>query len=506
MANYEQLMDAARRADGAGDTHAAKRFLQLAKEQKTPKGVGQVIKENLLGDDDPTTQNFGEKVGTFLNNAGESLTLGLVGDEAAAATDAALGRGGYDERLQHYRGQQEQFAKENRASSIVSELAPAAIPGLGAFSALRTGSGVLRAAKAGGVAAVSGGVYGFMEGEGDFTSRRKNAVEGAKWSGAFGVGVPLVGRMMGTVARRAMRGRKVREMVKSAPSLEELRTKASAIFERADAQANLDRRALTKAAPAMQDRAIRQGMDDVLTPQASRANDRIMDAATDPRAEMGFRDLDILRRQAQVPAGNASNRVEAAIGSQMVEGLDDVLRQAAPDTASEVDLARRMWGQLRRTELIDDAVYRAQNAASGFENGIRVQVRRILNNPKQRRLFGDEEVKAMEAVVQGTSASNALKKAGKFGVGQGAQSNGLMAMLALKEFGIAAPVIGTAVQRLGERATVKNAEIARALVASGAQIQDPLLEAARRHAIDDLLTKMAGRGGEAVSSLSPNEP
>ncbi|WP_299949070.1 hypothetical protein [uncultured Ruegeria sp.] len=502
MATYEELMGAARKADSAGDAHAAKRFLQLAKESAPkPKSTMQTIKDNIFGDNDPSTMNLGEKIGTALNMAGESLTLGLVGDEASAAVESVLPGVDYEERRDHYRGQQEQFKEEHPVAGIASELAPAAIPGLGTFSVLKTGSGLLRTAKAGGVAALSGGTYAFNEGEGSFEDRKSQGLKGAAFSGGFGIGVPIVGSLMGNIARRAARGRKIKQMMKSAPSLEELRTKADELFKKADRVTNMDRKALTEAAPGIQDRALRKGMDEVLTPQSSRTVDRVMDAATDPNPNMGFRDLDVLRRQAQIPAGNVSNRVESSVGGRLVNDIDDVLKTAAPDTGSEVEMARKMWGQLRRSEVIDEAMYRAGRSASGYENGIRNEVRSILKNPKKRKMFSEDEIKALEAVSDGTGVSNALKKAGKVGIGQGAQSNGLMAMLALKEFGLAVPVIGSAMQKLGEKATQRNAEIARALVTSGAQISDPILEAARRHAIDTLLTRMAGRGGANAATV-----
>jgi len=71
------------------------------------KGLGHRIAENLIGDDDPTTQNIGERIGTALNMAGEAMTFGLIGDEASAAVAGAIPGGrDYSERLAFERQQQ----------------------------------------------------------------------------------------------------------------------------------------------------------------------------------------------------------------------------------------------------------------------------------------------------------------------------------------------------------------------------------------------------------------
>src|SRR5690606_27658981 len=59
--------------------------------------AGRTVWENIVGDDDPTTQNLGEKIGSAIHTGIEAATFGLIGDEANAAVDAAIGRGPYDE-------------------------------------------------------------------------------------------------------------------------------------------------------------------------------------------------------------------------------------------------------------------------------------------------------------------------------------------------------------------------------------------------------------------------
>ena len=116
---------------------AAAAVSQMGQDQKP---WGQVLKENLFGDDDPRKQNFGEKVGSFLNKAGESLTLGLVGDEASAAIESILPGTNYDDRLEHYRGQERAFEEAHPVAALGAELVPLAVPGVGAASLAAKGA------------------------------------------------------------------------------------------------------------------------------------------------------------------------------------------------------------------------------------------------------------------------------------------------------------------------------------------------------------------------------
>ena len=50
----------------------------------TDRGVMATIKDNVIGVDDGV-QSYGESLGTWLNRAGDTATLGVVGDEASAA-------------------------------------------------------------------------------------------------------------------------------------------------------------------------------------------------------------------------------------------------------------------------------------------------------------------------------------------------------------------------------------------------------------------------------------
>ena len=116
---------------------------------------------------------------------------------------------------------------------------------------------------------------------------------------------------------------------------------------------------------------------------------------------------------------------------------------------------------------------KASNTASGLENGLRIQFRKILDSKRNSRNFSKKEKAAMERVVQGDFTANTLKKIGGLSFGSGQQRSPLTALGGIAVGGeiaggfgaIAAPVIGRISQGFAANRTKKAANIARALVA-----------------------------------------
>ena len=443
------------------------------------------------------------KADAWLHGATQGATFGF-GDEMAAGLMSMSPNMTYDQALGQVRGSLGQAREDQPRAALASEvLGSLAVPA-GAMGATANGGLAARTAIGMGIGSAQGGLYGFGTGEGGFDERRNKAANDAVLGGVIGGAIPgatalgsaLVNKLLGRSSKAAT--------VASAPALDDLRNQATAIFSRADQATSLPRQPLTSAFQGMADDAARQGLDDILTPQSARALSRIEDAATAPSQTIGFRDLDILRRQAGIPAANRADKVEAAIGSRLVEGIDDVIESASPQLGGDVSVARDMWGRLRRTEMIDEAMRRAGNAASGVENGLRSQFRAILNDPRRLRGLSKAEISAMERVVKGGAVGNALKKIGKLGAGSAQQSNmlgaglgaGAGAAVAGPIGAFAVPIVGGIAQKAGERSTQKAAEFARALVASGGR------QATAQKAISPLqqlfLEQMLQQGRQAV--------
>ena len=443
------------------------------------------------------------------------LTRGVLmgwDDEMAGGLRSILPGGGtYEEERDRYRME----ADADRTAHPVIGGASALAGGIGTgviggapAAAATAGRGLLARLIAGGAV---GSAEGALMGAGDDHEgdRTDGARAGAMLGAAVGgVAVPIAGAVGKGVQALTPTARQGRAAIRNAPSPTDLRSQADAIFDRADQVTGLDRSVLTGAAPGIVDRAERLGMDHVLTPQSHRAAERLTDEATLPNPNVSFRDLDILRRQSQVPA-SSKVPTEAAIGSHLVGSMDDVIATADPRLGKEVADAREMWGRMRRTEQLDAAMARAENQASGAENGLRNQFRSILNDPRKRSGYSAAEIAAMERVVRGDFATNAMRFIGTMGAPVDQGRNFLGAMLSSGAgFGvggpvgaIAAPAAGTVAKLLAEKMTRSAAQTARNTAAAGqSAVPAPQeLSAVQRAILEAMMRQPQQRAGLTIS-------
>lgn len=182
-----------------------------AAAKRKRKGLGTRIWENLAGDNDPTTQNTGERIGSLINMGVETMTMGLAGDEANAAlagVGAALVPGGrgfseaYDERLAFERGQQAIAEDEAPGASLAAKVTGAVLPAL----FMKNPQTVMGAA---GMGAGMGGATGFMEGEGGIVNRVKEGGAGLVLGGVLGGAAIPIGKALSWAAKTggsALRG------------------------------------------------------------------------------------------------------------------------------------------------------------------------------------------------------------------------------------------------------------------------------------------------------------
>lgn len=448
----------------AGNLQAA--LLERAKREqaKRKKTIGQTIKENLLGDDDPNTMNFGEKVGSLLNMGGEALTLGLVGDEAAAKADEMIGRGSYDERLAQYRGQEEQMRAEHPLISLGAEVAPAML--LPAVGIAQKGGIAAKAIKGALGGATAGGIYGFAEGEGGVGPRLDRAQDVGILSGALGLATPLAVRGVERFLDKRAAAAAKSAAVKNAPDGDALRAMAGPIFQRADS-VDLPRAPLAAATQQASQAISPRGVNPGLMPRTAALMDDMTDMATDPASTVKFGELNDLRKMTAAARGDFTNPAEQRGGGIIADAIDNFVDSVDPALSKEIGEARNMWARLRKSELIEEAFVKAENQASGFENGLRVQIRAILNNKKKRAGFTPAEIDAMEQIVRGTKFGNILKKVSKLGFGRGQQTNVLSGTAGTAVFGPASLLAGQAASIGAEALTNKGAQNLLGLVRAG---------------------------------------
>lgn len=421
-----------------------------------------------------------------------ALTQGLTfgySDELASRAMAGMGRVPQEDIATGLRDQLDQYRTDSPVQAYGLEIA-----GLLAnpVSRLGPGQGTLPVQMAQGAA--TGGLLGYLYGtgteEGGLAQRALGAVDDALLGGVVGAGLPAVGAAVGRGVDAIRNSRAMREASRLAPSMDDIRAAATRLYDQADT-AVMPRSGLTATAQQVQDDAARMAMDPMLTPTAARVVDNVTDAATAPDPNISFRELDILRRQAGIAAGDITNRPQAAIGAQVQDAIDTFIENTDPQTSAVLKEARDLWGRLRRSEIVERAIENAGRQASGFENGIRIQFRQILNNPRVARSFTQAERDAMEQVIRGTPLGNAMRWLGKLGVGLTQNTNavgatlgaGVGAALGGPIGAVALPAVATAARKGAEITTQRAAENLVPLIASGGIPNLPQLAPAIREAM-----------------------
>lgn len=195
-------------------------------------------------------------------------------------------------------------------------------------------------------------------------------------------------------------------------------------------------------------------------------------------------ELDELRTVAQTAASTIDPAQKApalAIIDEIDGFLDDagvdVLNQprGAKDVGAEYRAARKIWGRARRAELIKEAFENAKDTASGYENGLRIEMRKIFKNKRKKQFFTTSELAAMQRVSQGTNSANKAKLLGRLGFSEGQAINMVNPLLGSAaggavfgiEGGIAVPLIGQVSKALAQRLTAKSARFVDQVVRAG---------------------------------------
>jgi hypothetical protein len=148
-----------------------------------------------------------------------------------------------------------------------------------------------------------------------------------------------------------------------------------------------------------------------------------LDDAANTGKPQSLQELEILRRRANMAAGSV-DRDEARLGGKLVDAIDEFVDGIDEKTLASLDdpteaiaalnKARDLWRRNRKAEIIETALYRAENSPADPESALRTAFRQIANDDKRMRSFSDEEKAAILDVVRGTNMQKALRKFGDY--------------------------------------------------------------------------------------------
>lgn len=504
---YEEIIAKSRELYAAGDIEGAKRLGQIAIQRRdaAPAAEQRPQAGSLLDFPvvEPEGQGFGNNVAQA---AGDGLFLGF-GDEISAGLnsltgyDANTGTYGnwgttYDDQLSAVRGQEKQFREDHPVVSIGSEFAGAMLPAAFGAGAISAASSLPRAIGRGALfGGATGAAYGFGEGEGGIENRASGAAGHALIGALLGGAIPLAGAGVRSVAQNRATRKAVKDAARNAPSSEELRALGNQLYRQVDdAGVQIKPDAFSKAREDILDYLrTSTGYDELpgpgsLTPNTGRVM-QIMDEAgtrmaAEPTAALPFRSLDQMRRQAGAAAGNVTNKSDRAAGTAVIQELDDFVQRLGPDDLvggdaealkSAIGKARDVWSRMSKSQLVDDAMERSENYLSGAASGVRNQFKNILQNKKLAAQFTPAEKAALRQVTHGSALDQLINLAG----GGLAQMGTIGAGAGLG--GVPGAVVGAAAatgqRKLAEAVTMRNAELARAAIASGKLKNQDLIKA-----------------------------
>jgi len=396
MATREQLMTALRNADSAGDSQAAMRFAQMIRD----------LPQEPMLDDVPSVDESGQPVydyeppmqeeatiGDYIKGAGEALLTTATG-----ATTGSLGYlgGTLEGILEEFKSGK--FGTQEAAQRIQQS----ATEGASEYTyAPRTETG-----------------QEIVEGVGEVASLVPPVIGGA---GQAPVSQARLRRPK-TPSKKEVR----KNLVMAAPERKEIKAKASELYKSIDESgATIKDDKYLDLVVDIRDRLKKAGHN----PKTSESVEKVLNVLED---EVGtpqkISDIDVLRKVSKSAANSPDPNVQR-LGGIIIDEMDnflDNLKQSdiggnidASKVGSVYKKARELWGRNKKIEILEDADIRANLTASGYENGLRQEFRRILKNKKLRRSFSPDEIKEMSLVVEGDKKGNAAKFLGKFGLSEG---------------------------------------------------------------------------------------
>lgn len=365
-----------------------------------------------------------------------------------------------------------------------------------------------------------GALYGAGGADGNLGDRVKGAAVGGSIGGAVGAAIPLASNAIAQMGQRGQQAAVLNAAAKAAPSADDLKSSASAMFEQATGGTplavsdNAYMRFLGEVDAVGRKLRINQNLD----PKSVGLSEMMMTIADDLArggTVVDLKDLHLIRQAAQRVAMSSEGR-DAAFANTVIGKLDDFIQTLKPaDVLGGADPSQATkalfdgistWSRANKVSLIEEAIRKGQSAASGPEKGIRNALRAAtLNRPDVWRRFTAAEQQAIRDVIDGTPGSNLMKLVGTFGFGGNTATNGIGGAAGMALGGmaggplgmVAGPILGSAGRKVSENMTGNLAQRALAAAATDGLKVIPALNPNQTTMLEQVLMRTA------LPSLSP---
>lgn len=255
---------------------------------------------------------------------------------------------------------------------------------------------------------------------------------------ATNIGLPSL-RGIGSATKSVVGKRLSPSEVSAAPSTSALKTQANKLYDEAKISGDvIPAETFADNLADMEATLYRSGYDPDAHPDTKNAFKAISKRYG---KDLDMAELQLVRDFAKGAAGSI-NPKDARIGSILLNKINKIIDDTQGEGAAILREADTLYGAAKKSETLEKALVAAQNTASGVENGIRIELRKIVNNPKKSKYFSAEELAVMEEVIQGVPGANTARFVAGFGPGVGQQQNKLLAMLAAGAGGMAGGLPG----------------------------------------------------------------
>ncbi len=338
----------------------------------------------------------------------DELYSGTIGGLARMARDGV----GYGEA---YKREQALAAAQKRkrgdAANIIGDVAGGlATGGTLAKGGLtltgRASSGLGKVAAAAGEGAAYGGVYGAGNAE------EGHRLEDAGWGALTGAATGGALEGVGNVASRLLTPKGP-----AAQTASDLAQEGRALYDAAtNAGVTVKPQAVNNAAGNVTMKLKSFGFDKDLQPKTAVVAKKLLEARN---KTLDLAELDNIRKMASGIAREKSaadsDRAAAGIIVDQIDNLIDNSSNFSAGSSQALDAlkqGREVWKRKMKTETIEDIVDKAQNQATGFENGLVIQLRSLANNKTKMRAFSKAEQKMIKSVVRRGSGHGVMRALG----------------------------------------------------------------------------------------------
>jgi len=269
-------------------------------------------------------------------------------------------------------------------------------------------------------------------------------------------------------------------ITQAAPDLKTVKAQSKAAYKALD-ESNI------KIKPAVYDKFVdgleiklkKEGIDKTLTPKSQAVIERFVNEKGLPKSPS---ELETLRKVA-AGAAKSIDPPDSRLGTIIIDEIDTAIDSLSNQIGGKFKEARGLAQRGFKSQTITDMIENASHTASGMENGLRIEARKLLKNKKKRRGFSSDEISAIKRIEQGTTAANTAKFLGKFGISEGQATSMLGVSIGAggggalgSVFGgpigagigaVTVPVLGQIAKKTAQRITLNSTKFADDLARSG---------------------------------------